>query len=117
MKKNFIFFMGVSYIAAGANHFWHAAFYIKMLQGFLPHPTALVDISGVAEILCGVGLLVPATHKIAAWATIALLVAILPANINMALHPDQWDYPLWSLYLRLPLQLVLIWLAYIYTKD
>jgi len=117
MKKNFIFFMGVAYIAAGLNHFWHTTFYANMLEGFLPYPLALVYISGIAEILCGIGLLIPSTRKMAAWATIALLIAIVPANINMALHPAQFGFSPMALYLRLPLQLLLIWLAYIYTKD
>ena len=117
VKQFFVYFMGGVYVLAGLNHFWHPEFYTKMLEGFLPYPVALVNISGVAEILCGIGLIIPSTRKMAAWATIALLVAIVPANINMALHPEQWGFNPIGLYLRLPIQLVLIWLAYIYTKD
>ena len=109
--------MGIIYIIAGLNHFWHPGFYVKMLEGFLPYPVALVNISGVAEILCGLGLLIPNTRKAAAWGTIALLIAIIPANINMAMHPANFGFSPIGLYLRLPIQLLLIWLAYIYTKD
>jgi uncharacterized membrane protein len=118
MKKIFAYIMGVTYLFAGFNHFWHTTFYTKMVDGFLPYPVALVYISGVAEMLCGLGLLIPATRKAAAWGTIALLVAITPAHFNMIIHHEQWpDVPLWGLYLRLPIQLLLIWWAWIYTKD
>lgn len=102
---------------AGINHFWHPAFYTKMIEGFLPYPVLLVQISGVAEMLCGLGLLFPATRKIAAWAVIALLVAVFPANINMALHYQDWQMSAAGLYARLPVQLLLLWLAWIYTKN
>ena len=117
VKEYFVYIMGVVYILAGVNHFIKEGFYEKMLAGFLPFPEALVYISGVAEILCGVGLMVPSTRRMAAWATVLLLVAIFPANINMALHREKWDYSALMLYLRLPIQFLLIWLAYIYTKD
>lgn len=82
----------------------------------MPFAAGLVIISGVAEILCGVGLMVPATRVWAAWGTIALLVAIFPANIYMALHPDKFGISPIALWARLPIQFLLIWLAYIYTK-
>ena len=117
MKKIFAYIFGVVYILAGVNHFWHESFYTKMIADFLPYPAMLVYISGVAEILCGLGFLIPATRKAAAWGTIALLVAIFPANIYMAMHPAEFGFAAAGLYARLPIQLVLIWLAYIYTKD
>jgi uncharacterized membrane protein len=60
----------------------------------------------VFEILGGIGILVPITYRWAAYGLIALYVCVFPANINMAIHPG--SYPLWALYLRLPLQGVLI---------
>ena len=44
-------------------------------------------ISGAFEILGGLGLLVPATRRAAAWMLVVLLIAIFPANLYMALHP------------------------------
>jgi uncharacterized membrane protein len=118
VKKYFVYVMGAVYILAGVNHFVHEPFYTKMLAGFLPYPLALVYISGVVEILCGLGLLIPSTRKAAAWGTVLLLLAIFPANINMAVHHEHWpDISTSALYLRLPVQLILIWLAYVYTKD
>jgi uncharacterized membrane protein len=116
MKNYFVYIMGLFYVAAGINHFINPRFYTKMMEDFLPYGAALVAISGVAEVLCGAGLLLPQTRIWAAWGTIALLAAIFPANIYMALHPEKFHFPLWGLYLRLPLQFVLIYLAFIYTK-
>lgn len=117
MKKYLVYLMGTVYILAGINHFWHEPFYTKMIYDFLPCPIQLVYVSGIAEILCGIGLLIPATRSVAAWGTIALLIAVFPANIYMAMHPEQWGVSSTGLYVRLPIQLILIWWAYTYTKD
>ena len=117
MRKYWVYVMGLLYILAGINHFVHPDFYLRMLVGFLPYPSALNIISGLAEIILGVGVCIPATRKISAWGIILLLVAIFPANINMALNKEQWDFSAAMLYFRLPIQLLLIWWAYIYTKK
>ncbi len=108
--------MAAFYVVAGVNHFINPRFYYKMVVDFLPYPDAVVAVSGVIEILCGVGLMIPQTRLVAAWATIALLLAIFPANIYMALHPEKWGFSTVALYLRLPIQLLLIWWAYTYTR-
>ena len=50
----------------------------------LPDHRALVYVSGVAELLCAAGLLVPATRRPAGYASAALLVAVFPANVQMS---------------------------------
>lgn len=117
MKNVWVYIMGLLYVLAGINHFINPDFYVKMLEGFLPYPKLLVDLSGVAEILLGVGVMIPATRKLSAWGIIALLVAVFPANVNMALHPEAWGMNPWGLYARLPIQLLLIYWAYRYTKE
>jgi uncharacterized membrane protein len=75
----------------------------------------LVYVSGVAEMLGGLGLILPATRRLAGWGLIALFVAIFPANLNMALHHLPLGtrvVPVWALWARLPLQAVLIAWAY-----
>ena len=109
--------MGLLYIVAGVNHFWHPDFYLKMLIGFLPYPNALNIISGLAEIILGLGVCVPATRKISAWGIILLLVAIFPANINMAFHWQDYGNTIVPFLIRLPIQFLLIWWAYRYTKK
>lgn len=116
MKQYLVYLMGAAYILAGINHFISPGFYTKMIRDFLPYASALVIISGIAEILCGAGVMVPATRIMAAWGTIVLLVAIFPANIYMAMHAERWHLPLWGLLLRLPMQFLLIWWASLYTK-
>lgn len=108
-------------VAAGINHFVSPASYIAMMPVELPAPAALVYISGVAEILGGLGLILPATRRAAAIGLVLLLIAVFPANLNMALN----DLPLggkpvpsWALRARLPLQLVLIaWAAWYARAD
>lgn len=117
MKNVSLFAMAVLYIAAGLNHFIHPAFYIKIMPPWLPYHTALILISGVCEIAFGLMLLVPATRKTAAWLIILMLIAIFPANIQMMLnYLHENNSRLWIAIVRLPLQIVLIWWAYRFTK-
>lgn len=85
---------------------------------YLPWHLALVYISGVAEIGLGALLLFEQWSVLAAWGLMALLIAVFPANIHMALHPAlfSWASPI-NLWLRLPLQGVLIAWAYWYTRS
>jgi uncharacterized membrane protein len=108
-------------VAAGANHFISPAAYLGMMPAELPEHlhAPLVAISGVAEILGGLGLVLAATRRLAAWGLVALYIAIFPANLNMAVN----ELPLgttriapWMLWARLPLQLVLIAWAFWYTR-
>jgi uncharacterized membrane protein len=66
-----------------------------------------VLVSGAAEIAGGVGVLVPATRPLARWWLLALLAAVFPANVHMALNPQRYRrIPPPALWLRLPLQAV-----------
>lgn len=105
---------------AGINHFVAPAVYVGMMPAVLPAPLALVYVSGIAEIAGGLGLLHPRTRKLAAWGLIALFIAIVPANINMLVNKlplGEHPVPVWALWARLPLQLVLIAWAYLFTRD
>jgi Predicted membrane protein len=108
--------MGVLYIAAGINHFLNADFYLRMMPRPFPYPMLAVELSGIAEVALGIGVLIHVTRKWCAYGIILLLIAIFPANINMALHPHLWDIPEWMLYARLPLQFVLMWWAWRVSK-
>ncbi|MCW5807628.1 MAG: DoxX family protein [Deltaproteobacteria bacterium] len=102
-------------VGAGLNHFVDPATYEAMMPEALPAPGALVAISGVAEILGGLGLIHPTTRRLAAYGLIALFIAVFPANLNMAIHDlplGTTHVPTWALWARLPLQLVLIAWAY-----
>ncbi len=85
---------------------------------WLPYHAALVLISGICEVVFGLMLLLPTTRKMAAWLIILLLIAIFPANIQMMLHyMDENNPRLWMAVVRLPLQVLLIWWAYGFTKE
>jgi len=112
------FVMGALYIVAGALHFVLTPTYTGIMPDYLPAHRELVLISGVAEIAGGIGVMVPQTRRVAAWGLVLLLIAVMPANIWMAQHPERYrNIPLWAIWLRLPLQLPLIWLAWRYTKK
>jgi uncharacterized membrane protein len=70
-------------------------------------------------MLGGIGLLFhQPIRRLAAWGLVALLIAVFPANLHMAFHPSSFpNVPVWALWLRLPLQLPLIWWAWLYTRH
>lgn len=108
----------VGFVIAGLLHFVLTPVYVGIMPPYLPEPRLLVQFSGLCEILGGLGLLEPRTRVVAAWGLVALLVAVTPANLNMALHPEQWPrIPTWILWLRVPLQLPLIAWAWLYTGE
>jgi uncharacterized membrane protein len=110
--------LAVLFVAAGVCHFALPDFFVRIMPPYLPWQRELVLISGAFEILGGVGLLVPPLRAAAAWGLIALLVAVFPANVHMALHPDEFpQIPPAALWARLPLQAVLIAWAYLHTRP
>ena len=110
--------LAIFMIVAGTLHWVTPDPFVKIVPSFLPYPLALVYISGVFEILGGIGLLVPPVSQAAAWGLIALFIAVFPANINMAVNQIQMDgipdsdLLRWG---RLPFQSVLIVWAWWYT--
>ncbi len=110
--------MAAIFIVAGALHFVATPVYLRIMPPYLPSARLLVLVSGACELLGGVGLLFPATQKFAALGLVALLIAVMPANVQMALdHATKWrNIPEWLLWARLPLQIPLIWWAYLYTR-
>jgi uncharacterized membrane protein len=105
------------FILAGANHFAKPRFYRSIVPSSFPSPAVLVVVSGIAEMAGGAGLLMDPLRRAAGWGLVALLIAVFPANIYMALHPDRvpdFHVAQWLLWLRLPLQGVLIlWVWYV----
>src|SRR3954470_10650974 len=100
-------------VAAGVNHFVSPAAYVGMMPAEIPESlhAPLGMISGAAAILGGLGIILPATRRWAAWGLIALYVAVFPANLNMAVNHlalGTTQVASWMLWARLPLQLVLI---------
>lgn len=94
------------FIGAGANHFVMPRAYEAIVPPRLhEHAKRVVQISGVAEIVGGVGVLVPSTRRLSGLGLIAVLAAVFPANLYMARQPERFRrIPRWALYARLPLQ-------------
>jgi len=102
-------------VGSGVNHFRDPATYVAMMPAALPWHLALVYVSGAFEIAGGLGLVHPATRRWAAIGLIALLAAVFPANVNMALNHLPLAgraVPAWALWARLPFQALFIaWAA------
>ncbi|HEY7891594.1 MAG TPA: DoxX family membrane protein [Solirubrobacteraceae bacterium] len=100
----------VFFIGAGVNHFVMPSAYRRIVPPGMGDPQRLGALSGVAEIAGGVGMLVPATRRVAGLGLIALLAAVFPANLHMAREAERFArVPRWALYGRLPLQPAMMW--------
>jgi uncharacterized membrane protein len=97
------------FVAAGALHFVAPRPYERVMPSALAAHRALVYASGAAEIAGGLGALHPRTRRAAGLWLAATLVAVFPANVNMAVNADRFaPIPTPLLWLRLPLQALLI---------
>ena len=110
--------MAVFYVGAGINHFIKPAYYMAIMPPYIPWHLQLVYITGVCEILISLFLIPKSTRRVTAWILIALLIAIFPANIQMTInYANEGNPALWYTILRLPVQLLLIWWAWVYTNK
>jgi uncharacterized membrane protein len=96
-------------VGVGVLHFLTPEFFVRIVPDYLPAHVALVEVSGVFEVLGGVGLLVARARRAASFGLVALYVAVFPANVNMVVHPELGGtVPVSLLWARLPLQGALI---------
>ena len=105
----------IFFVAAGLNHFISPDVYLSIMPSYLPMPLALVYISGAAEIVGGIAILIPALRISASWGLILLLLAVFPANIytlQSGMRIGGHPVAQWILILRLPLQLLFIYWVY-----
>jgi uncharacterized membrane protein len=117
IKRLFLIPMILFYILAGANHFWHPRPYLQIMPPWLPWQKGLVYVSGFLEIFLGVLLIPRITRHWGAWGIIVLLIAVFPANIQMAIDYGRSHQPyFWLTLVRLPVQALLIGLAWQYTR-
>ncbi len=97
---------------AGVNHFRAPDAYVAIMPPALPRPLELVYLSGVAEIVGGIGVMWPRARRMAGWGLILLLIAVFPANVYALMNGmkiGETVVPTWALWARLPLQGVLMW--------
>ena len=110
--------LSVFFIYFGVDHFINPDFYLSIMPPSFPLHLEAVYISGLFEILGGIGVLLSKTRKLAGWGLFALLIAVYPANIYMALTPEAFpDIPLSALYFRLVLQFLFFYWAYSVTRP
>ncbi|MFH5805685.1 hypothetical protein [Alienimonas sp. DA493] len=104
--------LSAALVGAGLNHFFNPHIYLPLVPPILPGPGVWNLVAGAAEILGGVGLLVPRLRTAARWGLIAMLIGYLWVHIEMVVNPHRTDLgratPTWALWARLPLQGVLI---------
>lgn len=121
LKTFSYYFFGVLYILAGALHFINPEFYLKIMPPYLPWHLPLIYLSGIAEIVLGIGLLLPKSREMAAWGVIALLILVFPANIYLAFSESAQEAlgtsQFIALWVRFPIQGLLIAIAWWQTKE
>ncbi|MEQ8524276.1 hypothetical protein [Gracilimonas sp.] len=109
------YFIGAIFILAGLLHFLKPGIYISIMPDYIPYHKAMVYISGVAEVIGGIGFMIPELRTYAAWGLILLLIAVFPANIDMAwkgFKNHGLTLYTWLLIGRLPLQFLILYWVY-----
>ena len=119
MKKVSFYLMVFVYAAGGIYHFVNPSFYESIMPVWLPNHSLLNTMGGISELILAAMLLYENTRKISAYLIIAMLLVFLFAiHIPMAVDFYKTSNPgLWISIVRLPIQLLLIWWAWLYTKP
>lgn len=108
------FFCGPVMLLLGINHFVMPDVYETIIPDYIPAPREMVYASGVAEVVAALMTMHPRTRRPGGFLLLAVLVAIFPANVHMALHPERYpNLPEIGLYARLPLQALFVYWAYL----
>ncbi|AFL81538.1 putative membrane protein [Aequorivita sublithincola DSM 14238] len=110
------YLMGVLYVLAGINHFRKPKLYERIIPPYIPAHSAMVMLSGFAEMILGFMIMNKNTQTEAAWGIIAMLIVFFTVHIYMLQNEKAaMKLPKWVLILRLPLQFGLMYWAYLYT--
>ncbi len=87
-RNNSAVILGLFILGAGITHFVNPTFFDAIVPPWMPFGERFWTIvSGIAEVLIGIGVLRRSTRKRAALAAFVLFVAVYPANLYMA-----WDW-------------------------
>lgn len=98
------------FFIGGIAHFAATSTEARIVPPWMPWPVAAVIVSGVFELLGAFGILLPRTRRAAGIGLFLLTLAVTPAHIYMLQRPELFPVPLWALWLRLPIQVALLWL-------
>lgn len=118
VKTFFLILLSVFFTYAGIDHLISPDFYVSIMPPWIPAHLELVYLSGVFEVMGGVGVLIPRFRAFAGAGLVALLIAVYPANLHMAFNPHLFpDIPVVALYIRLALQFLAFYWAYTVTRP
>lgn len=108
--------LGILLVLAGMNHFRTPKLYERIVPPYIPAAGMVVIFSGILEMVLGFMLMNKNTQSEAAWGIIIMLILFIPAHIFMLQNKKaSLKLPQWALILRLPLQLALMYWAFLYT--
>jgi len=114
------YIMGLGYIWVGISHFYNTDFFLKIMPPSFPFHLESVYLSGFFEIIFGMGIMIKFFRKFASWGLILLLIAVYPANIYLAFNEVAQNKigisSFMASWVRLPIQFILIGLAYLVSK-
>ena len=109
------YFMASLYILAGILHLLIPGMYLRVMPSWIRSGTAVVYLSGVLEIVCGMAIFFPGIRDYGLYGIMVLLVLFLPVHTHMLRNPKAaMGIPPWILFLRIPFQGLLIYWAYSY---
>jgi uncharacterized membrane protein len=103
-------FLVGAFVASGAIHLAKPAVYEPLMPAWVPAHREVILASGVAELVCALGMVVPRTRRVSGWASAALLLGVWPGNLQMALDSNRskstaFKVAAWG---RMPLQVPMI---------
>lgn len=116
IKQISLYIFAILFMGAGFAHFFLDHFFISSIPEWVPFRPTVVYLSGIVEIVLALYLIYPKTrYQAGRWIAI-FLILVFPVNIFMALTPENYNLPAMALWLRLPLQFVLIWWVLVVTR-
>ena len=106
------------FFIGGVMHFAKPNLFVRIVPPIVPYALAAVYVSGACELLGAIGLWIKQTRSLAGYGLMLLTLAVTPANVYMLQHASAFsEVPYWALVVRLPFQLLLIWLIWWCTRP
>ncbi len=107
----FKYILGIYLIGMGFGNFFEFEEFIRVVPSYIPYPGMMIWVTGIFEILGGIGLLLPSTSRLMAIVLLVLFAAVFPANLHMAMSNipgEGFPVPSWIMWAKIPIQIVLI---------